>query len=181
VEGLLDKLEAQLGSGMYSAFVSYGTPDSAFAHRLNVALLNRGVFTFLFERNAIGGQPIQQTMYDGVNAYDRIVLLCSESALRRKGVLNEIEETFRRESREGGVARLIPIAVDGSIYSCELDERRVIERIRDRVIVSFEGADQDESRFADGVDRLCLALKRAETLPKDGAATTAIRPMPGGD
>src|SRR5215210_164894 len=99
-----------------SVFISYGGPDERFASRLNDALRRSGVQTFFFPSDATPGAKLHHVMRDGVNSYERVVLVCSERSLNRPGVLNEIEECLQREAREGGTAVLIPVVIDDHLF-----------------------------------------------------------------
>lgn len=149
-----------------STFISYGQPDEAFAQKLNDALLQGGVTTFFFKYDAVPGQPLHRLMREGVNEHDRVILVCSKGSLRRSGVLNEIEETFRREARDGGAAYLIPIRLDNYILAKELEtewekrgKKHFVMGIRDRVVADFRGTKKDASKFTSALSKLIAALK----------------------
>lgn len=158
-----DNADGLSGSPFYSVFVSYGGPDEVFAERLSEALERSGVHTFLFARHAEPGKKLHRLMREGVNEYDRVVLVCSHSSLERPGVLNEIEETLQREAREGGESILIPVTLDGYVFEDWAPRRRDISiAVRDRVVADFRGADFSEEKFAYAMSRLVNALRRAE-------------------
>ncbi len=102
---------------LQSTFISYGGPDTAFAQKLNDALLKNGVTTFFFAKDALPGKKLHRLMRDGVNQHDRVILVCSQASLDRPGVLNEITETLQREARDGGKEYLIPITLDEYVFS----------------------------------------------------------------
>lgn len=106
-----------LFSMLQSVFISYGAPDEAFAARLNRALLAEGVRTYFFKEDAEPGQKLHRLMRTGVNTHDRVILICSEASLKRPGLLNELEETLQRESREGGQSYLVPVRVDDFVFT----------------------------------------------------------------
>ena len=91
-----------MGNPFQSVFISYGGPDKPFAERLHGELSRRGVKAYVFSKDAEPGAKLHRVMREGVNRYDRVILLCSRDSLDRPGVLNEIEETLQREAREGG-------------------------------------------------------------------------------
>lgn len=122
-----------------TVFLSYGGPDEPVVQQLNQALQERGVTTWFFPNDALPGQKLHRVMHDGVNKYDRVLLVCSSSSLSRPGVLNEIERVLEREAREGGSDRLIPITIDRFVYSDWTPEREdIAEQIRGRVITSVD-------------------------------------------
>jgi pyruvate kinase len=156
-----DELDSLPRSTFYSVFISYGGPDESFAKRLSEALEQAGVYTFLFDRHAEPGKKLHRIMREGVNEYDRVVLVCSRNSLDRAGVLNEIEETLQREAREGGQSILIPITLDDYVFSNWAAERPDLAvAVRDRVVADFRGTKRSKKRFAHAMDRLIGALSR---------------------
>jgi uncharacterized protein YjbI with pentapeptide repeats len=151
---------------LQTVFISYGGPDQPFAHKLRDALERNGVRVWEFERDAIPGEPLSQVMFRGVNDYDRVVLICSKVGLLRPGVVNEIQQTFQRETRLGGEYILIPVRLDGYIFSGQFRERlgpareHLAQQLVDRVVANFEDASGDESKFNNGVAKLLRALER---------------------
>jgi uncharacterized protein YjbI with pentapeptide repeats len=152
--------EEEIFSLMRSTFISYGKPDEGFAKKLNDALAARGVKTFFFKEHAVPGEKLHRMMRVGVNAHDRIIVICSEASLPRAGVLNEIEESLARESREGGMPSLIPVRLDDHVFSNWCPERPdLAQALRDRVIADFSDHANPES-FESEIARLIKALKK---------------------
>ncbi len=152
--------ERAVGKSMLSVFISYGGPDSAFAVKLNEALISSGVNTFIFSRDAEPGVKLHRLMREGVNQYDRVLVVCSRDSLERPGVLNEIEESLQREAREGGVSVLIPVTLDDYVFSEWSPSRPdLAQSVRDRVIADFRSALLDEAKFRQGLRQVlaCLA------------------------
>lgn len=147
---------------MQSTFLSYGGPDEPFVRRLYEFLHRNGVTTFFFAEHAKAGEKLHRTMRDGVNAHDRVVLVCSKASLVRPGVLNEVEETLQREARDGGASYLVPIRLDDYVFSPEWQPANTgtAQAIRDRVVADFRGAEDDEAKFNAAGLRLLDALKK---------------------
>jgi hypothetical protein len=146
---------------LQSAFISYGTPDLSFAKRLAAALKASGIRTFLFEEDAVPGAALHDVMFEGVNGFDRMILVCSRSSLQRAGVGMEIEEVLRREARLGSPSILIPVTLDRFVYDEWVPTRLHMRRaILDRVLVQFE-ASMSEADFAASVRKLVGALRGA--------------------
>ncbi len=136
-----------------SVFISYGTPDEDFAARLYRE-------TFFFPKTARPGDKLHRTMSEGVRDYDRVLLVCSKSSLERPGVLHELELVLAREAQEGGADILIPVTLDGYIYSGWKPVREdVATQIRARVILSFEGSLQGGPEFDARFARLLTSLE----------------------
>lgn len=102
---------------MQSTFISYGGPDEAFARRLYESLKARGVVTFFFPQTATLGARIGDEVFRGIQGHDRVLLICSRRSLDRAGVINEIQETFDREARDGGATYLMPITLDNYVFT----------------------------------------------------------------
>jgi hypothetical protein len=146
---------------MQSTYISYGAPDEKFAIALRDELHKNGVTTFLFRDNAVPGQKLHRMMRDGVNNYDRVILICSEASLDRTGVLNEIEETLQRETREGGASYLIPIRLDDYVLTgWNPPNKDVVQEVRDRVIGDFRAAKRSKRALASAIGPLLDALKK---------------------
>ncbi len=155
-----DGVAAVEEQSFHSCFVSYGGEDQDFAERLAFQLSIAGVANTIFSRDARGGEKLHEFMWKGVNHHSRILLLCSESSLVRPGVLNEIEEVLAREGREGGRSVLIPIALDRYVFSDWSPERESFaQRIKDRVILDFSGAQGSHRKFTAAFERLLDALR----------------------
>jgi len=149
--------------GMASVFISYGSPDEAFAQRLSNDLRSRGLRVFFFKDSALAGKKLHRVMREGVNTHDRVVLVCSRRSLGRPGVLNEIEESLQREAREGGTTIIIPIALDDYVFGEWAPARPdIAQSVRDRVVADFRGADTDNSLFLRGCERLAEAITERE-------------------
>lgn len=147
---------------LQSTFISYGGPDEAFARKLNDALEKRGVRTFFFKDDAAPGERLHRLMRKGVNDHDRTILICSESSLQRPGLLNELEETLARESRDGGQTYLIPIRLDDYVISgWKPRDPDVARAVRDRVIADFR-EHENPSRFEAQLLRLVAVLEAPE-------------------
>jgi uncharacterized protein YjbI with pentapeptide repeats len=145
---------------MYSTFISYGGPDEAFAAKLQEVLQSSGVATFLFKKDAIPGQVLSDVMRDQVRENDRVVVICSKNSLARPGVLNEMELALRREAREGGHTLLIPITIDDYVYDgWNPKNNNLREAVLERVIGDFLGADKNQTKFDQGVEKLLSALR----------------------
>lgn len=147
-------------ANLQSTYIIYGEPDRAFAEKLSKALEHSGVKTFFFPDHGVPGQPLHQMMRTGVNKHDRVILVCSRSALDRMGVLNEIEETLRREARNGGVSYLIPVRLDNYVFSGWNPPAMTAQAVRDRVVADFRDALIDPVKFDSELNRLLAALRK---------------------
>jgi hypothetical protein len=156
---LLKASSNDLHSSWESAFISYGSSDQDFAEKLNSALNNVGIRTFLFHLDSIPGDKAHSIMRRGVNEFDRTILICSRQSLERLAVHNEIDLALARESREGGSRRLLPIKIDDYIHSWEPEDNHMKTALLDRYICDFTNTDSDNARFRFAFQKLLNALK----------------------
>jgi uncharacterized protein YjbI with pentapeptide repeats len=150
---------------LQSTFISYGEPDTDFARRLYDSLIARRITVFYFPENARWGERLSNEVHTQLNSYDRVILICSEGSLNRSGVLNEIQETFDREARDGGAAYLLPIALDDYLFDPTGWERvqpDMARRVRTRVVGDFRQAQTDLGEYDKALHRLIDQLKRAK-------------------
>ena len=149
------------GDAYHSVFLSYGGPDEPMARRFFETFKRWGIRCFFFPVSAEPGKRLHRTMDEGVNEYDRVVLLCSRSSLERPGVLNEIERILSREAAEGGTEHVIPVALDDHVFSAWKPSRDDLARqMRDRVVADFRQAIDNTAEFRTQFSRLLTALKK---------------------
>ncbi len=157
-----------------TVFLSYGGPDTNIAESLRNDLEQSGIDTWWFPSNAQWGQKIHHEVTKNIHKYDRLLLICSRRSLIRNGVLHEIEEVVDRESAQGGISILIPVAIDdvldtewwryepdengnphlGNIDSAELSRRMALARVLNRRVVG------DLKESTPGDEKWLAALKR---------------------
>lgn len=152
--------DANRPSGYRSVFISYGGPDERFARAIYEEFTRRGVRSFFFPESAVPGKRLHRTMLEGVNDYDRVLLICSRTSLNRFGVLNELEQVLAREAREGGAELLIPITLDDYVFSgWSPQQSDIVIQIRDRVVADFRNASPDSDMFASRLMQLFEVLQ----------------------
>lgn len=123
-------------------FISYGGTDEKDVSEIDTIIRSKGVKTWFFPNDALPGEKLHRMMHDGINNFDRVLLVCSKDSLSRNGVLNEIERVLEREAKEGGSDILIPITLDDFVYSDWAPERKdIADQVRTRVIAKIEVAD----------------------------------------
>jgi hypothetical protein len=154
--------EPLLRSMMQSTFISYGGPDERFARRLYDALREHQVTVFFFPVTATVGERIDNEVFQGIQEHDRVILVCSQASLDRPGVLNEIQETFDREARDGGATYLLPIMLDDYVLTgWKESQPSLAERVNRRVVADFRKAIRSRKAFDSALSRLVDALKKS--------------------
>jgi TIR domain/Pentapeptide repeats (8 copies) len=152
--------EPLLRSMMQSTFISYGGPDERFARRLYDALREHQVAVFFFPVSATVGERIDNEVFQRIQEHDRVILVCSQASLDRPGVLNEIQETFDREARDGGATYLLPIMLDDYVLTgWKASQPSLAERVNRRVVADFRKAIRSRKAFDSALSRLVDALK----------------------
>ena len=158
---LPDLVDNTISLEYQSVFISYGGPDEIIARQFYSFLMSKGVKCFFFPETAIPGERLHRTMSEGINKFDRILLLCSMHSLKRKGVLNEIEQVLIREAAEGGSELIIPIALDDFIFAGWKPSKPDIARqLKARVIADFRTAKNDRRRFRSEMTKIMKRLRR---------------------
>jgi hypothetical protein len=143
-----------------TTFISYGGPDEAFAQKLYDALKSHGVVTFFFPKSATMGERIDKEIFGRLQEHDRVILVCSRNSLDRPGVLHEIQETFDRETRDGGATYLLPVTLDDYVFTGWRATNPVLaERVGRRVVGDFRKAARSRAHFDESLGRLLDALK----------------------
>lgn len=159
---LVVSADGRLRAPYLSVFISYGGPDEAIARLFYSRLQQEGVPAFLFAEDAPFGKKLHHVMRDGIEEHDRVLLLCSERSLTRPGVLNEIEEALARESRDGGLVRLIPCALDDYVFRAWSPENSgLASALRARVIADFRSAQEPGEGFERVFAKLLRVLRAA--------------------
>ena len=137
-------------------FISYGGPDEHSVAEINRKLKIKGIKTWFFPDDANPGEKLHRIMHEGVNNYDRVLLVCSKQSLTRPGFLNEIERALEREAREGGSEILIPVTLDDHVYGDWAPDRSdIAAQIRSRVILKLES---DSDQIDSSISRLAKVL-----------------------
>ena len=148
---------------MQSTFISYGQPDDPFARKLYESLISRKLTVFYFPETARWGERLSNEVHRQLNSHDRVILICSKDSLDRPGVLNEIQETFDREARDGGADYLLPIALDDYLFDpngLEKVQPALAHRIRARIVGDFRNWQSSTTEYDKALNRLIDALKK---------------------
>lgn len=143
--------------GYHSAFISYGRPDAAFATTLYDFLCVHGVKAFFFPETAPAGKPIHDVLFDGVMAFDRLLVVCSQQSLSRVGVRTELEHAFAKAAEHARFGDIIPLHLDDHV---ETAQDPVCRRLRNVVAIDFRGAMAEPARFEKAAHRLRNNLQK---------------------
>jgi hypothetical protein len=151
----------------YSCFISYSSLDKPFAVRLHDALQAKGIRCWLDEKQLLPGQDISRELERGIYLWDKFLLCASKNSLTSWWVEGEIKTTFEKEQalrKERGkpVLKLIPLNLDGYMFTAQWDWGVLANEIRGRVAADFRDWQTDEAKFNDQVNRVIKALRADE-------------------
>jgi len=146
----------------YSCFISYSHADEAFAQRLHDTLQGKGVRCWLDEKDARLGVPFTHNIEDGIRLTEKFLLCCSKESLNSRWVNFEIDLALHREQElrqaaPGALWRLIPLDLDGYLFSPEYSGDAL--RIRNRLAGDFTGWKTDTDKFDQQIARVIRAIR----------------------
>ena len=162
----IESFRSQIGQPIefYSCFISYSHDDKAFARRIYAQLQDRGIRCWLDEHAMVPGDDIMDAVDHGIRLSDRILLCCSQPALKDSWwVDDEIEKTLEKErelsGREGKKVRvLIPLNLDGFMFGkgWQSGYKATLKR---RLAADFTGWEKDNDKFEAQFERVVQALR----------------------
>jgi TIR domain/Pentapeptide repeats (8 copies) len=165
----IDYIPSLLGEGIqfFSSFISYSSVDKPFAVRLHDALQSKGIRCWLDEKQLLPGHDISRELERGIRLWDKFLLCASKNSLTSPWVEEEIQTTLGKErtlrsERGEKVFKLIPLNLDGYMFSKDWDLGTHAEEIRSRVAADFRGWETDAVKFDEQVGRVIKALRADE-------------------
>jgi hypothetical protein len=165
----IDYIPSLVGDSIqfFSCFISYSSLDKPFAVRLHQALQAKGIRCWLDEKHLLPGHDISRELERGIYLWDKFLLCASKNSLTSWWVEGEIKTTFEKEQalrKERGkqVLKLIPLNLDGYMFTDQWDLGVLANEIKGRVAADFRGWETDEAKFNDQVDRVIKALRADE-------------------
>jgi uncharacterized protein YjbI with pentapeptide repeats len=168
-DGFIAYIPSLLGEGkkFFSCFISYSSLDKPFAVRLYEALQSNGVRCWLDEKRLLPGDKISREVGRGIRDWDKFLLCASKNSLTSPWVEEEIETTLEgertlRSERGKEVLKLIPLNLDGYMFSKEWELGSHAAEVRSRVAADFQGWETDSFNFDDQVRRVIKALRADE-------------------
>ena len=168
--------------------------DEAFAERLNQDLNQAGIQTWKWDRDAVPGRDLHQSIDRAIRQYEKTILICSVNSLASPQVEPEIvaaldkekrikanNEERRREAKAAGEPPphvdadvLIPIRLDDTIF--EWDSHLKIEVSRRMIsdFTGFTGAPPDSEKYRDELQKLIHSLNPKAWLPQSSSANASV-------
>jgi hypothetical protein len=151
----------------FPCFISYSSKDKAFALRLHDALQSKGVRCWLDEKQLSPGHDISRELERGIRLWDKFLLCASKNSLTSPWVEEEIETTLEKErtlrnERGEKVFKLIPLNLEGYMFSKEWNFGTHAREIRSRVAADFRGWETTAFNFDEQVAGVIRALRADE-------------------
>jgi hypothetical protein len=155
------------GIQFFSCFISYSSSDRDFAIQLHDALQSKGIRCWLDEKQLLPGHDISRELERGIYLWDKFLLCASKNSLTSWWVEDEIKTTLEKERalrKERGkpVHKLIPLNLDGYMFTDQWDLGVFATEIRSRVAADFQDWENPNSNFAQEVDRVVKSLRADE-------------------
>ena len=113
------------------------------------------------------GDDLMTVIDEGIKLWDKILLCCSEAALKESWwVEKELEKAAEKEEglkkeRKKSVLALIPLDLDGHVFSDDCDTPYK-EMITSRYVGDFDGWDTDNEKYTSEFEKLVKALRADE-------------------
>lgn len=114
ISGFIQEIKYQ------TIFISYSFKDKEFANTLNQKLKAKGVFTFLYEKDAPGGKRIRKIMMDGVAKHDRLLFIASKNSITSEACQFELSQG-RIKQEENWETIYFPIHIDNYLFEVSKD------------------------------------------------------------
>ncbi|RZK02542.1 MAG: TIR domain-containing protein [Flavobacterium sp.] len=109
-----------------TVFISYSFKDSQFAKKINDSLNNQGIRTFMWEKDAPGGKPLEDIMTSGIGGHDKLLFIAFEFSIRSKAC--QFELTTARKKQEASWENVFfPITIDDYLFRVKKNQIRPIE------------------------------------------------------
>ena len=142
----------------YSCFISYSTPDQAFAERLHAELVANNLRCWFAPEDFKIGDRFQERIEESIRLFDKLMIVLSKASVESRWVEREVNAALEREDREKRTV-LFPIRIDNAVMSAPQPWAADIRRSRH--IGDFSGW-KDHDSYAKAIERLLRDLKAPE-------------------
>lgn len=162
--GMSESMIAQIPANMahpaeyHACFISYSYPDRFFARLLHQALSSYGIRCWLDEHQIRRNVDFYEVVNREVRLQHKVILCCSQTALKSWWFKDEAEMAFRREREESNGLLLIPLTLDESFTSGD-SLSDTAQKVRARLVANFAGTQHDAARFEDELNKIVGALR----------------------
>lgn len=109
-----------------TVFISYSFKDSEIAKKINDYLNNNNIRTFIWEKDAPGGKPLEDIMTSGIGAHDKLLFISSENSIKSKACQFELT-TAKNKQEKTWQNIFFPIIIDHYLFSVKKNQIRPLE------------------------------------------------------
>lgn len=113
----------EVGDIVKSVFLCHSQKEKPFARRLAKDLERYGLRVWLDEREIRVGDSLRETIEEGINRADFVLVVISRSSLRRQWVRKELNAAFAKEIKEKRRV-LLPVLLEGGSIPGFLADKR---------------------------------------------------------
>jgi uncharacterized protein YjbI with pentapeptide repeats len=151
----------------HAVFIGHSSADREFAGTLHDTLQQRGIRCWLDEKQILPGDEVVDVGERGTKLWDKLILCCSEAALRNSWwIETEIDRSLQTEGeiqrREGQASlALIPLDLDGYVSQGWKNSRK--SEVLSRDVADFTAWHKGEPLPEGSLDRLVKALRVDES------------------
>lgn len=149
----------------YSCFISYSSDDKDFATLLYNTLQGAGIRCWFAPERLLPGQRIEDAIDHGIRYWDKVLFCASQSSLTEKWWVDfEVDKAFVKEQdlqrdRGAKVGVLIPLNLDGYMFSEEYKSHPRASQFKTTLAADFVGWKSDMDKFNREVQRVIQALQ----------------------
>jgi uncharacterized protein YjbI with pentapeptide repeats len=108
-------------------FISYSFKDKEFANRINDSLLKNGLKTFLWEKDAPGGQLLEDIMENNIKKFDKVLFIASQNSIKSKACQFEISQARGKQEATWSSNTFFVIHIDNYLFEVEKNKIRPIK------------------------------------------------------
>jgi hypothetical protein len=141
----------------HTCFISYSAADREFAKRLYGHLQEVGVRCWLDEQVLQPEDKLHPTIFEAIRVEDKVILCCSETALKSWWIGKEFEMMIAKEENYQETL-LIPLALDNYLFERSADEWLIRELRKKQLTQSFVNW-KDREAFEQAFEKLILVLR----------------------
>ncbi|MEZ5592490.1 MAG: SUMF1/EgtB/PvdO family nonheme iron enzyme [Gammaproteobacteria bacterium] len=140
-----------------SCVISYSSNDIDFVKLLSKNLKTHGIKTWLDAEQIASGEEIFSKIQEAVETFNCVLVCCSEAAFHSDLARIEIEATYEAVQQSHNSPYVIPLDLDGYIFSSNNDVLAL--SLRNQQVLDFTGWEDDPGKFAEQFKKLLEALK----------------------
>lgn len=154
-----------------SLFISYSFKDKLFAQLLNDELSKSGLKTFLWAKDAPGGQLLEDIMVNNIKKHDKILFIASEHSIKSKACQFEMTEARKKQEATWANDTFFVLHLDNYLFEVTKNKIRPIakaeefwenilelRRVNSRDFSIFNTSEIDKAKFSEAIRQIIAEL-----------------------